>query len=326
ETILVMSPVTYPALPQIFQGTLLLMGYNIPLMNWIERLTGPFGEMLVGGSVSTSAYDFARKLGCNPVVLCGQDLSYEFSRGYVSGSLYSSIFEKDLKHNNNMESLQGDHVALFGTLTGKNIFGGPVLSNEEMLSWKNWYEAVSASGSTINSTEGGLDIGGFTIQPLKKTVALSFSQEFPIKKIISDSLAKKREFDISKLLSNLGEYGNSLGTVIDLARQGLKCCSELSRSSLKKLSEEGTGNRFGHLHILSSSIMAETTFLETNQWEIDILLDKLSKTEGNGEGSIKTKLAGYKELFKGVLEISQTRNNDLQEGINKFSSCTSKSG
>ncbi len=48
---------------------------------------GAPGEIAFGGSVSTNAYDFARKLGCDPVYVIGQDLSFSDGQVHAKGAV-----------------------------------------------------------------------------------------------------------------------------------------------------------------------------------------------------------------------------------------------
>jgi hypothetical protein len=56
------------------------------MMKWIENSSGDKGEMCHGGSVSTNAYDFAKRLGAYPIILAGQDLAFTKGLAHAKGS------------------------------------------------------------------------------------------------------------------------------------------------------------------------------------------------------------------------------------------------
>jgi hypothetical protein len=51
-----------------------------------ENIHGPVGYIQSGGSVATSGFDLLRTLGCDPIMLIGQDLAYTGRRIHTSGT------------------------------------------------------------------------------------------------------------------------------------------------------------------------------------------------------------------------------------------------
>ncbi len=62
-----------------------------PVMDWIERYTEPIGDIQSGGSVATSAFDLLLNLGCDPVILVGQDLAYTGREIHSSGTYHNGL-------------------------------------------------------------------------------------------------------------------------------------------------------------------------------------------------------------------------------------------
>ncbi len=86
RTILIADPTVHPSVFRLFKGRLAMTGVSFELMKWIERLSGEKGEITHGGSVSTNAYDFARRLGASPIYLTGQDLAFTGGHAHARGS------------------------------------------------------------------------------------------------------------------------------------------------------------------------------------------------------------------------------------------------
>lgn len=60
-----------------------------PLGRYIEARSGPpRGQLGAGGSVATTAWDFARALGCSPVFMAGLDLSFPDGKTHARASLF----------------------------------------------------------------------------------------------------------------------------------------------------------------------------------------------------------------------------------------------
>ncbi len=101
-----------------------------------------------GGSVATALLDIAIKMGGDPIILVGQDLSYTGKRHHVDGGMYGE---------NEMVEM---HSAL---RVDKNIFGSKTTTRFGLLKYRNWIEnrIISCKESTfINATEDGLEIRG----------------------------------------------------------------------------------------------------------------------------------------------------------------------
>ena len=88
ETWLIAEPAVYPpALRQPFRGVFLCRSY-FPLGRFIEDRVDTKGMLGAGGSVATSAWDFARVLGAPSVWIAGLDLSFPELKTHFKGALF----------------------------------------------------------------------------------------------------------------------------------------------------------------------------------------------------------------------------------------------
>jgi hypothetical protein len=116
----------------------------------LEYLGVEVDVLATGGSVATSAFNFARYLGGNPIVLIGQDLALTGGKDHADGYLhvYSDTLLK-------VRSESGFDV--------DGYYGDRVKTESQLLYYKTWYEEqVKAHPDVmvINSTEGGAKIDG----------------------------------------------------------------------------------------------------------------------------------------------------------------------
>jgi hypothetical protein len=88
ETWLIAESAVYPpVLRHPFRGTF-LCGSHLPLGRFIEDRVDPKGVLGAGGSVATSAWDFARFLGAPAVWIAGLDLSFPDLKTHFKGALF----------------------------------------------------------------------------------------------------------------------------------------------------------------------------------------------------------------------------------------------
>ena len=85
---------------------IILMDSVFPLYAPFERFWGHCGLLASGGSVSTSAFDFARKTGADPIIMVGQDLSFTKKKTYSSGNVLSEFSRTTHHRLNSFHALQ----------------------------------------------------------------------------------------------------------------------------------------------------------------------------------------------------------------------------
>lgn len=108
------------------------------------------GDLSVGGSVATQAFNLAVHLGANPIVLIGQDLALTGGRDHADGYLYT----------------YDDSTLQDRRDTGYDVdgyYGGTVRTERQLLVYKTWFEARIGElpdRMVINATEGGARIAG----------------------------------------------------------------------------------------------------------------------------------------------------------------------
>jgi hypothetical protein len=89
-TWLVTEPAVYPpTLRHPFRGVFLCRSH-FPLGRFIEDRVDPKGPLGAGGSVATSAWDFARFLGAPSVWIAGLDLSFPGLKTHFKGALFEN--------------------------------------------------------------------------------------------------------------------------------------------------------------------------------------------------------------------------------------------
>ena len=118
---------------------------------WVlDRVGVNVDSMATGGSVATSAFNFARHFDGQPIVLIGQDLALTGGKDHADGYMFtysSEVFDHSSHTGFNVEGYYGDSVR----------------TERQLLYYKNWYEQTIKSNPklmVINATEGGAKISG----------------------------------------------------------------------------------------------------------------------------------------------------------------------
>ena len=159
DTILVADPTVHPSVFRLFRGRVAVTGVAFELMKWIERLGGDKGEITHGGSVSTNAYDFARRLGASPVYLTGQDLAFTGGYAHVRGSYLDEQVHLRTGRLYTPEMFNRFQLTALPKIFVKGIRCGTVHTNQKMMIFLSWFQKRE-DPSLINATHDGSLIPG----------------------------------------------------------------------------------------------------------------------------------------------------------------------
>ncbi len=159
RTVLVADPTVHPSVFRLFKGRKCVTGTAFRMMKWIEEEAGDKGELAYGGSVSTNAYDFARRLGASPVLLVGQDLAFTGGLAHARGSyLDEQVFLRARRLSNPLMFNRFQLTAL-PAISVKGIRSPQVRTNQKMMIFLSWFGKRN-DPSLVNCTWDGAYING----------------------------------------------------------------------------------------------------------------------------------------------------------------------
>lgn len=146
-----------------FNGAIYFINSIFPLAKYFMEELGNRGDFTTGGSVSTAAYDFAIRIGANPIIMVGLDLSFPNYQTHIKGSYHEENFFTEIYKLDSYDS-RIYKVLIAGNLREeKNIYNEKVWTDSRFDMYKNWYEEQCLKYNQIkfyNATEGGIVING----------------------------------------------------------------------------------------------------------------------------------------------------------------------
>ena len=134
--------------------------------NWIGDAVSGILSFDVGSSVAHIGFGFAEEIGCDPIILVGQDLAFgEQGENHAQNTIYdekSDQYKKDMverwkkRNENNKIKVKGNYQQF-------------VYTSDIWYKWLKWFEMriKKSSSKVINATEGGAFIEGTILMQLK---------------------------------------------------------------------------------------------------------------------------------------------------------------
>lgn len=208
-------------------------GNDMPDANWLLSLIGqPDAVLDFSGSVSIAAFSLAVRLGCNPIVIVGQDLAFgEAGQSHAAGVSQIGDFSLDSGAMQNLAAGQGPDADEYLQVEG--YYGGRVLTKINLYNYLLWYEkhlpAIVARGiRVINATEGGARIRDAETMPFAVATEKFLGAEFPVQERL-DACYRPAPIDRAALRERLDGTAADLRELQHCAKNGLARTAEIFR-------------------------------------------------------------------------------------------------
>ncbi|HOM01316.1 MAG TPA: DUF115 domain-containing protein [Acetivibrio sp.] len=236
--------------PKIYFKTNAL-GYE----NWVDNKMGVEGAecMCSGSSVSNISLDIARYMGCNPIILIGQNLSFPNMECYAEGAVLKQ--EQDDIIRDQIEKKTRYYIQ------EKDIHGNDVYTTQSMLSIRYYFEEyvrIYSDRLYLNGSEDGLPIKGMKNMPLKEIIDTYCIEEYDIKGTLDSKF--KEEFEAE----NIEDKKAKIRTILEDIRNE---SSEMKEKAIKRLD-------------LILDILSNIRGVHDDKWkEIDKLTDEIEGSD-----------------------------------------------
>lgn len=327
ETCLIANPVVYPSIIKEFSGPVFIMNFGDPLMVWIENYIGKKGETLSGGSVATSVFDLAHKLGSSPIIMVGQDLSFPGGRAYAEWCYFDQSWLDEVFKYGTVNDHHKSKVLIDRNYCEKGIFGNEIYTSMKMYSWKCWFETMIKHHGIhcVNSTEDGLEIKGVETLPLKEAINKYCVKKVHVKDIVADVKSKYQITDVPAFVEHLKELKTKMGMVGYISKEGKSVSSVVLGISESSPSRElKLKSYLQKMSVFAEQILNEQEFIEINKWCIEVLLDKMKieaqiKEKNRDEAYLLLQsIRSYNILFEGIDEMCSHYDDKLDYTIGEL--------
>ena len=188
-----------------------------------DRLLGdlarPIAPMRSGTTVAHLSFYLAQLLGCDPIILIGQDLGFSNGLYYCPGTAVHQVWAGELGPFNTLETMEWTRVVrMRGNLRrAEDIYGRPIFTDEQMATYLGQFERDFAQAkqegiTVIDATEGGMPKAHTRQQPLAEALSEHAARALPEIAVPGTSL------DVDRLRQVRGLLGDRLRETRELKR------------------------------------------------------------------------------------------------------------
>ncbi|MBI9105158.1 MAG: motility associated factor glycosyltransferase family protein [Spirochaetales bacterium] len=177
KSILISESSTHPAVFRKSKLPIFFFKSIFPLGKLLEQHAGITSELGAGGSVSTSAWDFARKLGCTEICTSGLDLGFPGGNTHCRSSLSPLVTHLLANRLRPLDTVNFQSIKDASPFLSENNEGGTTMTDRRLIIYKWWFEEQikaqkkSSPGSPIsllNTSSRGIKIDGMELVSIEQ--------------------------------------------------------------------------------------------------------------------------------------------------------------
>lgn len=214
-----------------FNGEIYFINSIFPLAKYFMESLGNRGDITTGGSVSTAAYDFAIKVGANPIIMVGLDLSFPNYQTHIKGSYHEENFFTEIYKLDSYDS-RIYKVLIGGNLREeKNIYKEKVWTDSRFDMYKNWFEEQCIKNNKIkfyNATEGGITINGMDNIKLEELIEKYNDIDIEVTANKNDNDFKRKKEILINIKNGLINIDNEISKIKPYVIRAIELCNKIN--------------------------------------------------------------------------------------------------
>lgn len=232
ESILISEIAAYPSVFRFDCKKIVLCSSFFPPGAYIENLVEQKGSLAAGGSVASSAWDFARFIGCTNIYAAGLDLGYSEGKTHAKGSTFEEaahcVSTKLQPAETKSAGILYANPRTNGNTSVCDYTGKPLLTDARMSLYAWWFErtcALYGEVHTYNLSANACAIPGIAFKDVHELLNLP-EKENDIHGFcaIKTGTAKTQQEREKKLKAALNDLYKALCALYKAGSEALELC------------------------------------------------------------------------------------------------------
>ncbi len=315
SSVLITESSVYPAVFRKKAKAVFLCTSVFPLAGYIEDKVDNKGKIVTGGSVATAAWDFARFLGINQIIMAGLDLAFSDFKTHFWGSR----FEEDsvITSTRIIPAETVSHRVLYSAYPEiKDGYQGKVLTDKRLQMYAWWFESKLAEFpkiKTYNLMPVGLKIPNMPPllkeEFLKKVNVSVCTYPYKTKKIEGIIFScKKNGLNLkNKIMTVLNGLEDDLLQAEKLSKEAAELCGELIGKNTE-LSENVVSKCGDRLSVIDNALCSNKANIIIG---FNLLLEDIDYTANSSSEN------SFLEIYKSSEKLYKIINNSINNIINQ---------
>lgn len=249
SSVLITESAAYPSVFRFECRETVMCSSLFPIGQYFESQLGQKGKLGAGGSVATTAWDFARTCGTRKIYIAGMDLGFPGKQTHIRGSQFE---ERAHRSSSRTHTAESDGIAsLLGASPSlsKDYRGNAILTDKRMSLFAWWFEsncstALKDGQTTFTLTPQSLAIPNISISSpqelllecnAKKEELMEAKKKF-FEQAQKNSIQIKAQEEKNALPSFenvLEEFKENLLNLLSLSKKGLALCQSAIQNRTK---------------------------------------------------------------------------------------------
>jgi len=205
SSVLITEVSAYPSVFRFNCKKIILCGSQFPVGQYFEKqLNIVPGDLGTGGSVASSAWNFAKYCGASEIFCAGLDLSFPAKQTHIKGSSAEQTFHKISSKIRTAEKYGIGSLFSANAQWGVNYLDEPVLTDSRMKMFAWWFEsriAACPETKTYTLCPEGLKIPGINVSNIDTVLKLSDIEKNKYELLNSDHKSNADAEKLKKLIS-----------------------------------------------------------------------------------------------------------------------------
>lgn len=240
SSVLITESAAWPAVFRFECKETVLCSSLFPIGKYFEARLGKKGDLGAGGSVTTTAWDFARKCGAKKIYIAGMDLGFPKKQTHIRGSQF-----EERAHRCSVRTKPAETESTTTLFTAHPSFqtdyeGRPLLTDKRMSLFSWWFETSCATAQkdgqeTYTLTKESLAIKGIQVASLeallKEPCRLQERETFFAAAHQNAQTLQEKNSAQKKFNECLKDFLHTLDTLLSLSKTGVRLCNKALQDS-----------------------------------------------------------------------------------------------
>jgi hypothetical protein len=308
SSVLITESAAWPAVFRFPTRATCLCSSLFPLGKFIESRTGSRGELGAGGSVSTTAWDFARHLGSRRIVMAGLDLGFPERKTHFTGSVFEERTHATSSRLDTAES--AGYRALYGAgpYPVADYAGNAVLTDKRLILYAWWFESRLAAypdHATSTVTPEGVRIPGFSVESLSALASLSDARD-EIERRLAAALGNIESPESEAFDKAVGDLRDALADIAKLAETGIAECDRWLSASARANAPRAANDLLVRLDAIDREILGHPAK------EVAAMVFGAATEPDGSEGQLDP-IAASRRLYGRILEAAEKNSRMIEK-------------